>query len=345
MGDTQYEPDEQFNVDLTNPVNASLNNSTTVGTITNDDAVPTLVINNVSHSEGNSGTTAYVFSVSLSNPSSQSMTVTYTTVDGTATTADSDYVAASGTLTFAAGDTSAQLITVLVNGDVKPESSETFKVHLTSSDSNVQAADGTGTITNDDNPPTISLANVSHNEGDSGTTPFVFTATLSVISGQTVVVGYNTSDGTATVANNDYQATSGTLTFAPGTTTATITVLVNGDTLQEPDETFSVNLQSPAINGLIAVPSATGTIVNEATDTGADVAIESYGHRLRRRQQGFGIRRHGKGVARRQRVAFGHLGFERSGVAANADRCQRRLFVRESGPGHVPGQLHYSQRL
>ena len=93
----------------------------------------------------------------------------------------------------------------------------------------------------------LSIADVSHNEGDSGTTPYVFTVTLSSASLHPVTVAYATADGTATVADNDYAGqpgTLGTLTFAPGTTTQTITIPVNGDTTFEANETFSVNLSS-----------------------------------------------------------------------------------------------------
>src|SRR5207245_3154175 len=132
-------------------------------------------INDVSLAEGNSGTTSFVFTVSLSNASSQTITVTYATADGTATTADNDYVAANGTLTFNPGDTS-KTITVTVNGDTKFEPDETFFVNL-SNPINATIADGQGqgTILNDDAQPTISINDVSLAEGNSGTTNFVFT--------------------------------------------------------------------------------------------------------------------------------------------------------------------------
>jgi CSLREA domain-containing protein len=109
--------------------------------------------------------------------------------------------------------------------------------------------------------PTLSINNVSQNEGNSGTTPFVFTVTLSAASASTVTVNYATADGTAT-APSDYAATSGTLTFAPGVTTQTITVNVVGDTTPEPNETFTVNLSTPA-NATIAAGTGTGTIVDD----------------------------------------------------------------------------------
>src|SRR5438270_582971 len=90
-------------------------------------------------------------------------------------------------------------------------------------------------------PPSLSINDVSHPEGNSGVTAFTFTVTLSPTSTAPVTVGYTTTDGTAT-APNDYTATSGTLTFPAGSGSQTITVNVRGDTLGEPDENFAVNL-------------------------------------------------------------------------------------------------------
>src|SRR5262245_17950126 len=101
---------------------------------------------------------------------------------------------------------------------------------------------GTGTIQNDDPQPTITIDDVSAPEGDSGPTTFDFAVTLSNPSYQAITVDFATADGTATTADNDYVAASGTLTFDPGRTTQTISVTVNGDRKFEPDETFLVNL-------------------------------------------------------------------------------------------------------
>jgi uncharacterized repeat protein (TIGR01451 family) len=140
----------------------------------------------------------------------------------------------------------------------------------------VTTATGTGTILNDDAMPTLAINSVTQNEGNSGTTPFIFTVTLSGQTALTTTVNYATADGTATTAavgpgNPDYSATSGTLTFAPGVTTQTITVMVNGDTVFESDETFTVNLSAPT-NAAITTTTGTGTIVND--DPGnADLGI------------------------------------------------------------------------
>ncbi|MDT5123532.1 MAG: hypothetical protein QOC96_3014, partial [Acidobacteriota bacterium] len=131
----------------------------------------------------------------------------------------------------------------------------------------IRATDNCGTTTDATfnlvvNPqPTLSINDVSLNEGNSGTTNFTFTVTLSASSNLTVTVNYATANGTAT-APSDYQSTSNTLTFNPGETQKTITVLVNGDTVTEPDETFFVNLSSPT-NASLSRAQGTGTIVND----------------------------------------------------------------------------------
>ena len=109
--------------------------------------------------------------------------------------------------------------------------------------------------------PKLSINNISHAEGNTGTTSFTFTVTLSYTATQTVTVAYATSDGTAT-APSDYTSTSGTLTFSPGITTQTVPVVVKGDTTFEADETFTVTLSSPT-NATLSNSSAVGTILND----------------------------------------------------------------------------------
>jgi hypothetical protein len=109
----------------------------------------------------------------------------------------------------------------------------------------------------------ISVNDVSHNEGNSGTTPFVFTVSLSDTPIDAVTVVYTTANGTAT-AGTDYLPVAGTtLTFPVGVMTQTVTVPVIGDTLREANETFYVNLTNPSDNALIADPQGLGTIVND----------------------------------------------------------------------------------
>ena len=121
---------------------------------------------------------------------------------------------------------------------------------------------GLGTITNDDAIPTLSINNVTALEGNSGTTPFVFTVTLSAASGQTVTVDFATANATA-VAPGDYVTNIGTLTFNPGTTTQTITIQVVGDAVIEPNETFTVNLSNATNATVSGTGIGTGTITND----------------------------------------------------------------------------------
>ncbi|KAG1274324.1 hypothetical protein G6F65_010534 [Rhizopus arrhizus] len=151
---------------------------------------------------------------------------------------------------------------VQVNGDTLHELNEDFFVNVTNvSGATLTDGQGRGTIINDDAAPSLSIADINVTEGNSGTTPAVLTVTLSAASALPVQVQYATANVTA-VAPTDYTAASGTLSFPPGTTTQTITVLVNGDTTVEPDETFQVNLSNP-VNASVADGSAVVTIVSD----------------------------------------------------------------------------------
>ncbi len=264
-GDTVVEPNETFRVNLSTPTNATISDAQGVGTIVNDDlasVLPQLSINDVSLTEGNSGTKNAVLAVNLSSASTQTVKVNYATANGTAV-AGSDYTATSNTLTFAPGQTS-QTISVPVIGDTITEANETFTVNLaTPTNATISDAQGVGTIVNDDLAvvlPQLSINDVSLTEGNSGTSNAVFTVKLSTPSTQTIKVNYATANGTA-VAGSDYTATSNTLTFAPGQTSQTISVPVIGDTITEANETFTVNLSTPT-NATIADAQGVATILN-----------------------------------------------------------------------------------
>lgn len=109
--------------------------------------------------------------------------------------------------------------------------------------------------------PTVSIGDRSAAEGDSGTKTFKFTVSLPKPSDVSVSVAYATADGTA-LAPGDYTAKSGKVRFAPGETTKTIKVSVNGDTVGEANETFTVKLSTPT-NATIADGQGVGTIVND----------------------------------------------------------------------------------
>ncbi len=244
-----------YDVDLTLGAFRDLGWSTASTTPT-----PTLSVNDVAVTEGNSGTSNAVFTVSLSAPSANAVTVQYATAPGTATT-PADYTSlALTTLTFAPGETSKP-VTVKVKGDTKDEDNETYSLNL-SNPTNADLADnqGVGTINDNDPLPALSIANVTAAEG-SATKMLTLTVKLTPISGRTVTVNYATANGTATTGNNDYVATSGTLTFTPGQTSKTFKVTVTGDHDFEPTESFSVVL-SGASNATAPAP-ATVTLTND----------------------------------------------------------------------------------
>jgi chitinase len=263
-GDTRVEPTETFGVALSGASGATIARGTGLATITNDDTgpLPTLSIGDASVAEGDSGTRTAAFTVALKPASPSAVTAGYATSDGTARSG-LDYVARSGTLTFAPGDT-RRTIAVPVTGDATAEPDETFTVSLSGA-AGATIADGTGlgTIINDDAPPlpALSIDDVTRPEGDSGTTVARFAVTLSTPGRQAVTVAYATADGTAT-AGSDYVARSGNLTFAPGETRQTIDVVLDGDRTPEPTETFTVSL-SDAAGATIARGTGQGTIGND----------------------------------------------------------------------------------
>ncbi len=160
------------------------------------------------------------------------------------------------------------LVSADFNGDMRPDlavangSGDNVSV-LLNDPTMISGDSATGTILDDGaEPPTISISDVTVVEGDSGETPLEFTVTLSRSSLRQVTVDYATADDSATTADNDYTAATGTLTFEPGITSQTVTVIVNGDTTIEPDEQFFVDLLNP-INATILESRGTGTISND----------------------------------------------------------------------------------
>jgi hypothetical protein len=200
--------------------------------------------------------------VTLSHSSNVDVTIHYATADITAT-AGSDYTAASGDIVIPAGQTSAR-ITVPVKDDRLGELTETFAVNLSAA-TNAKIDDGQGIVTIFDNEPRISISDVSMSEGKKGgTTLFTFAVTLSAASvyDQPVTVSYRTVNGTATTGDGDYVAKTGTLTFAPGERTKTITIEVKGDNKRESNELFYLDLFGNS-NSWITKSRGIGTILND----------------------------------------------------------------------------------
>ena len=224
-----------------------------VVTITEDDTA----VLTIEDREARENVGTMVFTVSLSVPSSDVVTVAYATQGGTAIEG-TDYTGMTGTLTFAANDTE-ETIEVPITQDALDEEDETFTVLLSNvSNATIGDATATGTIIDDDLPPALILAPASQSVlEDAGS--MAFTVSLTAVSAKTVTVDYATANGTAE-SGKDYTGTTGTWTFAAGTTgPQTISVTIREDNLDEEDETFTVTL-SGASNATIPNASATGTI-------------------------------------------------------------------------------------
>jgi hypothetical protein len=243
-GDTSFEANETFFVNLSNETNATSSDSQGTGTIQNDDAQPTISIDDQSQAEGNAGTSSLDFAVKLSNPSDQTITVHYTTADGTATQ-PSDYSSAGGTLTFMPGATS-ETLSASVNGDTTFEGDETFTVNLdTPTKSTIADGTGLGTIQNDDSQPTVQFA-LASSSGPESASPVHLAVNLSNDSSETVTVNYAVNGSSTATGGVDYALLgSGTLTFNPGDTSQNVSLTVNDDNLDENDETVVVDLSAP----------------------------------------------------------------------------------------------------
>jgi subtilisin family serine protease len=229
--------------------------------------LPTISIASASAAESVNGVAGAIeFKVTLSAPLTEQITVNYGTAGGTAA-AGVDYTSTSGTLTFIPGDTEEIVRVDLINDNLV-EPNETFFVDLSGVSSSAVAlgtSRATGTIVNDDSTQ-ISINDVAALES-AGT--FRFTVSLSRPSTSTVSVRVATANGTAKSGRTgDYTAISGTLSFAPGVVSQTVSVTVRNDTTVEPNETFFVNLSS-ASGATIADSQGIGTILNDDGAGGA----------------------------------------------------------------------------
>ncbi|MGQ0620015.1 MAG: beta strand repeat-containing protein [Panacagrimonas sp.] len=221
------------------PVTVSDNEAT--ATILDDDAVQ-LSINDVTLVEGSGGgTTAFSFTVSLSQAASGTVTVGYATANDSATVADADYAAASGSLSFAPGDLS-KTVTVQVNADTKFELNERFFVNLSNAvGTTIADGQGVGNISNDDTQPSVRFTQAASSVSE-GVGAVNLAVELSNPSYQAVSFSVSGTPAPGT----DYSGlTTGPITVAAGNTTATVSLTVTNDTLFEPDEVVTLALASP----------------------------------------------------------------------------------------------------
>jgi hypothetical protein len=207
------------------------------------------------------------FTLRLSEASRQVETVFVSTADGTATYGSDYFAMASQQIQFSPGQT-MKTVTVRSlrdSGTPRTEGVETFSVIARPANAALGTARAIGRIADYAPPPRISVGDVSLNEGNSGRSDATFTITLSAASVKTVTVAYATADLSATLADSDYVAASGTLTFAPGETRKTVNVGINGDRKLESNETFSFTLSAPT-NADLGQSRASGVVINDEVD-------------------------------------------------------------------------------
>ena len=258
-GDNVDEIVENFKINLSGAVAANIADNQGVCTITDDDT-SAITINDVSLVESDAGPKNMKFTVTLSNPNSRTVSVDYATANNTAL-AGSDYVAKTGTVIFSIGETVRTFI-VESTGDLLDENNESYFVNLSNAtNATITDTQGIGTINDDDLAPSLSIGDITVDEGDSGTTAAIFTVSLSEISGRDVSVTLTTANGTAK-SGEDYNYVVGAVTIPAGQLSQTFTVTVLGDTDIEDDETFKINL-SAAIGANIADNQAVCTITND----------------------------------------------------------------------------------
>ena len=219
---------------------------------------PTISVNSASAVEGGS----ILFTITLSATPTSSVSYVISAIAGSASPSDYSSPAPSSGIFSAGATTLTQSFVVPTTQDALQESDEGFQVQVQATGTANPTATGVGTIIDDDSPPSVSFGSTSAPEGDSSTSPFFFTITANRAPATDLNIGYITVDGTATTADNDYVAKSGTATIAAGTTSVTISVDVNGDTTPEPNETFNV-VVSNAGGAVIGNGTGTGTINND----------------------------------------------------------------------------------
>ncbi|WP_139258567.1 Calx-beta domain-containing protein, partial [Microcystis aeruginosa] len=260
--DTTVEPDETVILTLAAGTGYTVGTTTPVtGTITNGVTLPTITLAVSPSSVTEDGTTNLVYTFTRTGVTTNALTVNYT-LGGTATL-NTDYTrtGTTNTVTFAAGSATAT-VTVDPTADTTVEPDETVILTLAAGTGYTVGTTTpvTGTITNDDFPQ-LSINDITVVEGQNSNA--ILTVTVNNPSTQQITVNYTTTAIDAT-ANVDYTSQTGTLTIAPNTSTATISIPILNDNLNEPDEAFTVTL-SNAVNATINPDEAIGQVI--ITDT------------------------------------------------------------------------------
>ncbi len=266
-GDLNVEADERFSLNLRNPTNTTITDAQGVATIANDDFAGTLQFS-VSSYTVSEAAASFNVTVTRTGGSLGAVSVNYATSNGTAS-ATKDYDSATGTFTFAPGETTPKTFAVTIKNDLLDEAAESVNLKLYGPTGGAKLGTRSTailTINDDDASPSMTITDARMTEPDTGTRNAVFNVKLSAVSGRNVTVKYVTANGTTTpaTAGTDYTAVTSltTVTFLPGQTTRTVVIQVKADLLKEPNETFFVKL-SGALYATIADAQGLGTIVND----------------------------------------------------------------------------------
>lgn len=260
LEDDVDESDEDFFVNLSNAVNASIADNQGIGTITDNDPTPDVLIDDVTVNEGDTAS----FTVSLTNASSSDITLTIGTTDGSAAS-PGDYSGPSAQVTIPAGDLSATA-TFDVSTVAGPsyELTEDFTVGVVSVDAGAvgdTSDTGTGTILDLDEPP---VAYILSNEGSTVTEGGLatFDVVLDHASFEDITVYVRVSDGSA-VAPDDYDGGVFPVTIEAGETSVPFTVQTIQDPTDEPDENFYVSLDAGDIEAFGYGGGVEGIIIDD----------------------------------------------------------------------------------
>ena len=285
LGDFLDELDEVFQVIISNPLNATLGTNLRIGTIIDNEGPTATLGSDVTVVEGDAGTVNAVFNVSLSSATLQDVQIGFSTANGSAT-GGQDYNAVTGTITFLAGSSAPQPITVSVLGDTLFEGQEFFLLNLNNPNpGQVTIADNQalGIIVDDDFLPAVRIDDASVVEGNIGTSNLVFRVRLvnpdgSPLTGplnETVGVGYFTENNSA-LQGQDYTSVSSNLVFnhTLNETEKLVTVPVIGETVAEADEKLLVRLVNP-VNVTLFNAVAEGTIIDDDSVPGISIAARN----------------------------------------------------------------------
>jgi hypothetical protein len=285
LGDTRFESDEQLPVLLYNPRNALMPDDTGLITILNDEPPPTISVDDVSITEGDTGEKGVAFIVSLSVETEQSVTFDYETAPGTATDGQ-DYAGVFGADSFFPG-VKRRAITVPIKGDTFAEPNETFSVKVSNVDG-ATIADAVGVCTIVDNDgtgaPRAFQFNSTEYKAQESEGEATVTVTRSGDLSAPASVDYAThgsNNSRSASERSDYTAAAGTLRFGAGEGVKTFNVLITDDAFAERDPQFGdefidLSLSNPTGGATLGNPQAAFiTIVDNDTVTAAKNPVDA----------------------------------------------------------------------